>query len=276
MLERKPISHFDKEVLMLMRLLRFKHNTIRINGSSTLRQLHYFADIDMFSQLKKQYDAQELLNGFKNILFKIKHNSKCYFLELKIQLKDGSKIKIFPNGRRRGDEPSESRDVTPWSEELELFHFKENLHQIDFVKIDIAYFLHFRFIEVSCIYQVGAVKTNIIQSLQEDISKYFKEKKYFKMLKRYFNLFNLTGKTEKAKTLLDFFNSKFGFYYVIFSNLEVIELLQEYYNDFLTQERINLNLKMFKIPKNSLESEKQEIEKEVNKEAFRFFSENLK
>jgi hypothetical protein len=259
MLERKPISHFDNEVIMLMRLLRFKHNTIRINGSSTLRQLHYFADIDMFSQLKKQYDAQELLNGFKNILFKIKHNSKCYFLELKIQLKDGSKIKIFPNG-----------------EELELFHLKENLHQIDFVKIDIAYFLHFRFIEVSCIYQVGAVKTNIIQSLQEDISKYFKEKKYFKMLKRYFNLFNLTGKTEKAKTLLDFFNSKFGFYYVILSNLEVIELLQEYYNDFLTQERINLNLKMFKIPKNSLESEKQEIEKEVNKEAFRFFSENLK
>ena len=259
MVERKPIAHFDKEILGLMSLLRFRHNKIVINGSSTIRQLHYFADIDMFSPLKKSYNAKEIYNGLKNILFKLKHNSKCYFLELKIQLKDGSKIKIFPNG-----------------EELELNLLTDNLNKIDFVKIDLAYFLHFRFIEVSCIYQVGAVKTNIIQSLQEDISKYYDEKRYFKMLKRYFNLFNLTGKTDKANKLIDFFNSKVGFYYVILSNIETIELLEEFYKDHLTKERININLKMLNLKKQNLDSEKQEIEKEVNKEAFRFFSENLK
>ena len=179
-MERKPISHFDKEILCLMRLLRFQHNKISINGSSTIRQLNYFADIDMFSPLKKQYDAKELFNGLKNILFKIKHNSRCYFLELKIQLKNGSKIKIFPNG-----------------EEIEMTMFEENFSKIDFVKIDLAYFFHFRFIEISCKYQVGTQKLNIIKSLKEDIQKYFLEKKYFKMLKRYFNLFNLSGKLIK-------------------------------------------------------------------------------
>ena len=76
--------------------------------------------------------------------------------------------------------------------------------------------------------------------------------------------------------LVDFFNSKIGFYYVILSNLETIQLINEYYKDNLTQERINTNLKMFKLKSSQIASEKSELEREVNKAAYKYFSENLK
>jgi hypothetical protein len=250
MLEKKAITHFDKDILELLTKMRFKHNRISINGSSTIKSLRFYGDIDMFSQLKTKYTAEELYNGIKNILFKITHSPNYYFLELKVQLKNGEKIRVFPN------------------ESFHLSVISENFKKLDFLKIDVAVFSNYRFVEASCIYQVSEQNTNIIKSLKNDIIKYSTEHKYFKMLKRMFSLNNIQGrKTQLTQLFLDFFNSKTGYFFFVLSNLETIQLVHKFYKDHLTEERINVNLKLFKLKPH----EKEEIEKKVNKDAKNFF-----
>jgi hypothetical protein len=134
-------------------------------------------------------------------------------------------------------------------------------------------FVDYRFIEVSSIYQFSNNIKNFQESLKEDIKKYLSEDNYFKILKRYFSLYLLKQTHhQKLEKLVEFFNSKVGYLYSIFSNLDCISELLLEYTDRHTKERIKMNLASLHLTLNNFETAKQELFDEINSEAKKFYS----
>ena len=252
---KKFISHYNKDIQTLITKLRYKNAAIHVNGSASNPSLKYFGDIDLFSKITGEKAAKPIYDEISDILFKIRHHRNYYFMELKIQLTDDSKVRVFPG------------------EKLKLSDIQDSLNKLDFIKLDLVLFVDYRFIEVSSIYQFGNSIKNFQESLKEDIKKYLSENNYFKILKRYFSLYLLKQThPQKLEKLVEFFNSKVGYLYSIFSNLDCIsELLQEY-TDAHTKERIKMNLASLHLTLNSFETAKQELYEEINSEAKKVYS----
>lgn len=252
---KRFISHYDRDIQTLITKLRFKKNPINVNGSASNILLKYFGDIDLFSKIKDITDAKSIYNELSDILFKIKHNRNYYFMELKLQLTDGSKVRVYPRER------------------LKLSDIQDNLNKLDYIKIDMILYIDYKFVEVSVIYQFSQKIKNFEESLKEDIKKYLSENNYFKILKRYFSLYLIRQtNADKLETLIEFFNSKVGYLYSIFSNLDCISELLHEYKDTHTKERIKINLASLHLNLNNFETAKQELFNEINSEAKKIYS----
>ena len=238
--EQKPPSFYDDELKKIIKFLTFKKNKVELKGSSSLKSQRYFSDYDLFSVVQKE-DYADFFTFITKLIQKIeaKEYGDVFFIELKIQLKNGRKIRFYTERKR--------------SQLIEKKVFDKVFNKIDFIKIDLIVRIENKFTEVSCIYSFtndNSTKEDYIKSLEADIKELKKEKKYYKILKRVFNIKKAEGDKSELVKLTKIFNSELGKEYQLISNLEALQLLLTYYQDEDTIKKIKINLKDLKLPNN--------------------------
>lgn len=226
-LEPKQKGELKDEVKFLLKILKFGSKSVELKGSSSLKSQRYFSDYDFFVSIKKP--KAEV--AYKNLFSILKHiwgDDRLYFIELKLQTKDGKKVRYYPE-----DKP-----------EFTVDELAEVWGDIDFVKIDLVAYFDYRFIDVSVIYSFTDKKpTNeeYINGLRADIKELKKEGRYYKVLKRLFNIYKVEGNKDKLLMLSKFFNGDAGLFYSKISNNEAINTVKEHYLDDTTAKRIDIN-----------------------------------
>ena len=217
-LEQKDIGDLDYLIKDVRNIFKINKVPIKLNGSASLKSQSYPSDYDFSVLLDKPN-----YNDFYKVLEKINNNSFLYFIELKIQLTDGRKIRCHSIG-----EFTENK-------------YNKYISDVDFIKVDICIWNQ-SFIEASCIYMIDSKPINIYQSITDDIHQLMIEGKYYKVLKRIFNLEKLK-KTKldyrKMSILNNIFNSEYGILYSKISSIEAALLVKNKYHDKLSIDRVN-------------------------------------
>ena len=124
----------NDQVMKALNLIKFKHSIIKLNGTASLQAMKYFSDYDFTSIIKRDFKPKTICDEFVKIL-----NDKMnglYFIELKIEYKNGKKKKLYH------------------SSELRLSMFKN----IDFVKIDYIVCYNNTLKELTIMYMFNYVK----------------------------------------------------------------------------------------------------------------------
>jgi hypothetical protein len=246
-LENKTNFDINDKVRKYRDLFKYKNNKIILNGSAALKSQYYFSDFDFSTNISINNKS---FHEFERILNDINNENFIYFIELKIQLKNGKKIRC--------------KTIDKFTQKL----FNKHSYDVDFIKIDIVSWIDGRFIEMSCIYDIvgeslkrfracgDKPKKDLLKSLKDDINDLMDEGKYYKVLKRIFNIYKIKSfKSEyKNKKLLvyltQFFNSDNGKIYSDIANVEAIKLIFKKYTDPITQQRIKSNLDSLGIKSN--------------------------
>ena len=68
---------------------------MKIKGSSVYKNLLYRSDYDILISVKKSTPAAEVLNNLKTVLEKIDKDNNTFFIELKLQTKEDTKIRFY-------------------------------------------------------------------------------------------------------------------------------------------------------------------------------------
>lgn len=225
--------------------LAYEDMTMVLAGSASLASQLYASDYDFIT--KGGADVDEWMR----ILNYIAENQSLYFIELKVQYKNGEKEKFY-----------KIPDI-PHS----IFKKKK----IAYIKIDLVVYLTTKvFKEVSVIYSFGKKVDDkaIIKSLKNDLKEFIKDGKYYKALKRYFSIISRVKKQQLTlKQLSVFFNSAIGKEYQKLNNLKAIQLVFEKYGTDLTLQKLKTNLKDIGYTDiKHLDTYITDLEKKVNKE----------
>jgi hypothetical protein len=251
-LERKERYNYSQEISKLFNKLQFKNFPIELKGSSNLKSQHYFSDYDLMSIINKKISVLSAYKEFKKILKNIENSDNYYFIEMKLETTDGQKKKWFLDDK------------------FDYDSFKKYYDKINFFKIDIILWENNIFTESSCLYFFTFDKSveNYEKSLRDDIDELEKEGKYYKVLKRKFNLYKIKNDKSNLLKLTKIFNSELGELYRKKSNLEAIKLLYYNYDDNLTNERILLNLnEIGETGYSSINKKIEQYDKFINKKA---------
>jgi hypothetical protein len=243
--ELKPPREYNDELKKLIKLLTFKNNKLELKGSSSLTSQQYFSDYDLFSIIKRP-DKSEFFHFLSELLKQIDKAEDYWFLELKLQTKAGKKIRVYPES------------------ELEEAEFMKVWDSLDFVKIDLVARIDGYFTEVSCIYslsQTTPTKEDYIKSLEDDIKDLMKEKKWYKILKRKFNLYKAEGDKKEMLRLSKIFNSELGKEYQLISRLEAMSNVLKLYQEPQLLKKLVISLKDMKLPENIKKIEQFIIDK---------------
>jgi hypothetical protein len=225
-------TQYKADINDLLRTAELDNSYIYMIGSASLLISKYYGDLD-FACIYEKRDATKMYNDLMGVIEKIKNNDDLRYIELKIQKKDGDKVKFGAHDK------------------IDLSTFKKNTN-VDYYKIDIIGYIHKRFTEISINYHPKTKITkdtldkNVI-NIKKDIKEYAEEGNYLKSLKRSFTISVIEKDNEKARVLVDYLNSPIMAKYMIKSELEAIKLLNENYTDDITRNRIRERLKYLKI-----------------------------
>jgi len=253
-----------QSIYNLIEILKYDSNPIMLLGTAGLASQQYYSDFDLFSKIENKQSGKVVYKKIMKILHKADKLNDMYFIEFKIQTKDGEKLKY--------------NTLDEFSEKDFLQYFKK----VDFIKLDFVIRIGNKFIELSIIYSFNKAEltdNNFIKSLVDDVEEQKKEGNVFKALKRVFAIYNnkrMRNKlenTERYIFLSKFFNSEYGNLYAETANLKAIKLLLEHYDDEETIKRVLLNLKEMKLEPNldKIDSLIKSNEKKYNKEAEKIF-----
>jgi flagellar hook-basal body complex protein FliE len=234
----KPIS---KDIMGFVKLLKFKSdkNKIVLLGTGSLGSQLYFSDYDMFCKVLTKQSPLNTYKYFMQILTKTNHDPNMYFIEFKVQAKNGDKQKFY-----------KVQDINKGAF-LKVFG---NGKHVDYCKIDYVVKIGNVMIELSIIYSFDPDplnKTNLIKSLHEDMAELRKKGNYYKALKRQFAIHKLQGKRADKLAMVkisQLFNSEVGHLYKHNSNVKALKLLLENYNDKYTLDQVKVNLKDLNLP----------------------------
>ena len=145
-LEKKAIS---QEILQYVKPLQYDNNQIFLMGSSSLLRMKYPSDVDLMTNIAH---GGEMYAKIKDILEKTDKVDNQYFVEGKVQMTDGKKMKWYgKNGFKK-----------------EMVKDHSN---ISFIKLDYIISLNGIFTELSIIYSVYANQQSdeeIIKNVKED------------------------------------------------------------------------------------------------------------
>lgn len=263
-MSKEPL-YYDPFIRELIFLLKFKEFTPELKGSASQKNQMYFSDYDFFTLINKKYTITEIYDEILKILINVKKHCDLYFIELKIEMKQGDKIKFY------------KEDILK-REEFE----KIDPNNIDFIKIDFVSRTDNKFIDVSCIYKFDTkpyneknINNEMKKTLKADMEEYKNDGNYYKALKREYKIHELNGNEKQMSKLSSFFNSEVGRQYKIMNNLKSIKtLIDNGYNDAITKKKIKLNLKELNIPYTSLNNLDKYIEtinKNINDETKKLF-----
>jgi hypothetical protein len=251
---KKSTYDYEFEIKDIIKLLQFKKEPIKLKGSYTIEHLKYFSDYDIETVIKKKYTHKEIFEEFYKILSDILKQENLFFIELKIELMDGDKIRFYPDDTFSFDK------------------FKD-LKDIDFIKIDLVGFINNEFIEISSIYLFNLEFTNIKTKLKNDIKKYSDENNYYKVIKRTLSLAKINKDEKMINDILLFLNNLDESH--ILRNLETIKLMEKYYSkDKNIMKKIDLNLNEKNINKKDINNLINKYSTLINKKS-KIFSKAL-
>lgn len=243
--QEKNKSTYNEEQKFLIKLFKFGVEDIELKGSSIKQNIKFFSDYDFFTQIKRNYDIEEIYDEFHKILKNILDNDNTYFIEFKLQKNNGDKIRWFYN------------------DTFNFNNFSKDFNNVDYCKIDIILYSDNRFIDASSIYNFNnKIITNeeYIKNINDDIKELKKENNYFKILKKLYLLYITKNDYNKIEYLQKIFNSELGLIYKNINNIDAIEIIKKYYNDAKTKKKIEVNLKDINYPYNyESEYKKQKI-----------------
>lgn len=189
---------------------------IHLLGSAGLKSQHYPSDYDLYVAIKgdeQDADDDHLYRRLQKILNAARRNPDMFFIEVKIQNKDGSKRKFYETFFSFGQ-------------------FERAVKELDYIKIDYVVWMEEfgKLAELSIIYSFGGdpPKSHLIKDIKEDYEEYKKSGQTYKALKRLFSIYRLSGSKTSMVLLSTLFNSKTGELYSLLSNIRAIKLLLEH------------------------------------------------
>jgi hypothetical protein len=212
-LERKPLNTLSAEMKKIMKLLQYNKTKLELKGSASLASQKYPSDYDFMCSIHP--DKEKFYNFLVELLEAIKGSTDKWFLELKLQTKAGKKFRVLPGGTLK-------REV-----------YDKAFPTLDYVKLDLVAFVG-RFVEVSVIYSVSETAQTpeeYVASLEKDIKDLTKEKLYYKVLKRRFNIAKSKGDKKELLRLSKIFNGELGEQYQTLSMLQAIQKVLDSYQD---------------------------------------------
>ena len=236
-LEARAPLHFKEELKQLIKILTppGASERLQLKGSAGLTSQQYPSDFDLFSDVSEaDYSADQFLAFLKSLLSAVDKHPDCWLVELKVQTRAPvKKIRLHP-----GDKFDEL-----------AAKIKKLWRKLDIIKVDLIARIEGQFSEVSCIYKfaeaaVGteAATTAYRQSLEDDIKELSAEKRWYKVLKRQFNLTKTepesTERSARLKQLSKVFNGPLGELYQTLSRLEAIETVVGLYPDAADKARL--------------------------------------
>lgn len=208
---------------------RLKLDTLFKNGYITIGEYNKAKSI-----LKEKPNMEELNNIKKELRFHILRWRPQDIINGYLKLRNGKKYKLV-----------------------------EAIKDPSLFKLDIILYDGYKFIDISIIYDIRdkdnikkKLKSyNTLQTLRNDISTFFTQKKYFKVLKRYYSLFKYnynyvkTSKKQNKKNLMyvviltKILNSQLGQLYQVKSMIDVLVFLFSNFKN-ISRERVfnNINL----------------------------------
>jgi len=261
----------DEEIRKFVDVLKLAGNPVVQLGTSSFKTQQFFSDYDLLSPISnRKLSPEKICAELKRILGSLESMDDIWFVELKIQNKDGSKEKFFP------------KDVSP----LDCDRVDKAIKTIDYIKIDAVIFIRgtSKLTELSIIYAFQDVPADqiLIKQISEDYKHYRDAGNIYKSLKRLFSVYRLEGDKEKMVKLSSLFNSEAGKLYSLSSNLKAVKLILE--NDVEGKnlgEKVRVNLQdISKTIGKPLRTEKEidkaikKLDAEINKRAKAWVAEN--
>lgn len=233
--ERAPIN-FKEEIKQLIKLLTppGAPERLQLKGSAGLTSQQYPSDFDLFSDLSgAEYSPDKFVAFLKTLLSAVDEHPDCWFVELKVQTRSGKKVRLHP-GDKFDALAAQVKKLWP---------------KLDIIKIDLIARIEGQFSEVSCIYKIAAkdaapadATAAYRRSLEDDIKELSAEKRWYKVLKRQFNLTKTeppsAERSARLKQLSKVFNGPLGSLYQILSRLEAIETVVGLYPDAADKARL--------------------------------------
>lgn len=209
-------NKIPQEIVKYISALRYKNEQIFFEGSASLIRNNYSGDIDLQCFIDANLD---LFSEFKKILEKTDAIDNIYFIEGKVQLKDGKKVRWY--------------DIEEFVPTM-----VKNFNMIDFIKLDYVLLLNGIFTELSIIYTIKRddrdTPEEILNAIKKDYNGYIADGQYFKSLKRLFTIIKMTDLPEANKVLESMvkglFNTEGGKLYKLNSALKAIVLFKEHFN----------------------------------------------
>jgi hypothetical protein len=223
----------DIQIVPLLKAVKYPNEYIKVIGTASLKGQKYPSDYDIITNVKDK-DPERVYNNFMKIISKTNKMPNVYFIELKIQGKtDTDKKKFFDN------------ENIPKDEFIKQFN-----RGCEFIKIDyvVRFGNIFKDVSINYFFNTELSREDIFHILltrmNKDAREYSREGRYFKALKRIFNIYRYLRQKRSLVKLAKFFNSDYGRLYALSSNLKTIKLLVESgYRDGDTRSKILINLK---------------------------------
>jgi hypothetical protein len=243
-----------------IQILKYKNDRIDLLGTGGNASQNYPSDIDFFCKITTDEKPEEAYRVLTNIIKESEKRNDMYFIEFKVQDKDGKKIKFTnPN-------------------DINLIKFKKYFDDnIDYCKLDYVLYLDNSFIELSIFYVFNKDLLDYDKlkiSLSNDLMDLVKEKKYYKSLKRLFAILKLEDPVDRYNLvkISILFNSIIGELYKVNSVLKAIKLLMDSGKvDTMVRRRI---VKVFRdigfTNLSQLDSIISDYDKLINEEGLRF------
>jgi hypothetical protein len=201
----------DTAIRQWVNAMKFNNSPIVQLGTSSFRSQQYFSDYDLFSPVNdRNITPKKSCLEIRRILDNLKSIPDIWFIELKIQNKDGSKEKFH--------EP-----------DIDCKIFEKAVKKLDYLKFDFVIFIRDtqKLTELSVIYSFSDMppKEDLINAIKADYDYYKGEGNIYKALKRAFSIYRLSDNKEKMVEISDLFNSQTGYLYTVSSNLKAIKLI---------------------------------------------------
>ena len=241
-------------------ILRFKDSPVDLLGTGGNASQLYPSDIDLFSKIVTNETAQSSYKEFIGMLDDIDERNDMYFIEFKVQDKDGMKQKF-----------KSTQDIRNKFYEYKKF-FNDN---VDYCKFDFVLMIDGQFIELSIIYVFNKdpLDYDVLRiSLSADMIDLIDEKKYYKSLKRLFAILKLDDPPDRHAlvNISKLFNSKVGELYKKNSVLKAIKLfLETYPQDTKTAQYVLKNTGFSKLTE--MDSIIDSYDNLINREGYKFY-----
>ena len=255
--EAKELGELSPEVQRILSHFELPGHELNIKGSAKYKHLRYKSDYDLVIALKKsEVPASRFFEDVAGVLHRIERNKDIYFIELKLETKDGEKKRLTPR------------------QEIRMTWVERDYEKLAFAKIDTVARIENKFYEVSCRYNFrehGMQKHEVIRELEEDAEKLESEGNYYKVLKRLFSIYVRESNQSKLEYLAKVFNSPLGASYEKICNLKAMELVHQNYKDKGTARRISEGIRLtgetFRV--GSINKHIKRLQGELNDEALK-------
>lgn len=231
--QKKILSTLSDVLKTLITKLQINKIPILLLGSAGYSINQYPSDYDLFTNINKINDLDLIYSNIISKLLYVLENDNIYFIELKIQLINGTKYKI-----------NSIKEIES------IYDLNLTRKQIDFIKLDFIIYENYKFIETSLIYSLNKVITNdkkLIDNLNNDVKELMNEGNYYKACKRMYSIYLLEKNYTKMKKLLELFNSYYGYLYNQNANLEAILTINKLKLDKSIKTKMKYNLSLYKL-----------------------------